>query len=107
MSRKPENVTFASAKMEVKIKGQSVLNSQEITKFCCNQLWEDFNSGSSGEENKTKQNKPQNRKQPDNVLLFSVMRPEEHCRKHPCSLINDQPLHISQRCTQLFQIRNN
>ena len=51
--------------------------------------------------------KTEKKKQPDNALLFTVIRPKEHHRKHPCSLINDQLLHISQRCTQLHQIRNN
>lgn len=58
-------------------------------------------------EKENNQTKTQNRKQPDNALLFTVIRPKEHHRKHPCSLINDQPLHISQRCIQLLQIRNN
>lgn len=51
--------------------------------------------------------KTQNKEQPDNALLFTVIRPKEHHRKHPCSLINDQALHISQRFAQLLQIRNN
>ena len=56
------------------------------------------------ENNKTK---TQNKNHPDSALRFTVIRPKEHHRKHPCSLINDQPSHISQRCTQLLQIRNN
>lgn len=53
-----------------------------------------------------KENKTEtlNKEQPDNALLFTVIRPKEHHRKHPCRLINDHPLHISQRGTQFSKL---
>lgn len=104
VSRKLQNVTSAFPKPKVEIRKIMGLTLWKLLNLILTYFRKILIQRLLKKENKTEM---LNKEQPDNALLFTVIRPKERQRKHPCRLINDQPLHISQRCTQFLQIRNN